>query len=1017
MTPKKRKRRKSKERKKKHCQHHHHHHNQHHQTHHSQQQRHDQQLPQYNEAKAHSHSRKTQCKRRQKIIAKKHAKGHTNRYMYKEVLQDSVSLDSPNSSDSSSSLSDNEVSNKNSISHSRKGDAYNYNSYITRDTLRLAVARNSNDSRCANNKKSCLKDKLLKQELVNNQATNAPNDGNIVDNADDDDDDDVEVIEPEVDIQTVDEDSSEDSMEEKELRLIALKSAVIKKHMARKRRNAEVAYSPTDFDDMLSVGILNNGENKLDDIAVVDLEESDTQHACVIVSPEASPQLMMLDDQDDSQQMMDCKPIDMDIANSDSEDATNGTWSKQLVPTIPSFSYASQEFAKHFHYNMYVHEIELPPPPPGVDDYEEAPPPPPYLKAYNTEMQDMELDNEELMEELMADTKSNTLPECTDQETSQLVTITTPIKREENEVDEEEEEEALRALLLSKFQSPKNQKKLQQDVVHTQCIENSSESMSELKPKKPTESILKEAVKRLKIHSQPEKSPIVPQIDVVPINDNSNDNSLQFIDGREENDEQMSFLGPLRKRLIKLKSQSQARTRDEVTSGSEENQQMSTERSEETLQVEPEIENNIPNSDTYTEKEANEEHATLPTCSESDRATALNTVVDISDITRRLQKLKDEILNATASPKTTDGSIAEELKVDVKEGDDKKTHAMTNNSLQMPNVDLNESILQKNTPYNQKSFHNNIDNIAQTDIDNKVLVKHKIVKADFDAVKNVTTFKVTISNSPAQRADIDQTKTVVEDLSLKENNANINAKITNLAGTELAKTVVSLKEHPKEVKVTKKSLEVGNENATPKLKTTNSLAPTVVTKALVTALPTYPLVRTTKIVKPNKVINTNMDLKRRLTTQTKEATLPPSKSSKTEPSPQVAKVADNSRLISSFEQVKHMCKIPQFVISVQNSSDESSEDEWEDYDSLYKPLHDYNDNASPLSLILESPCRTPLRSNSPIEAFNKDAGFEEKLDKFLKTVRTTVHTENVVEKTPPKDSTKQIGITNKTPLV
>lgn len=138
------------------------------------------------------------------------------------------------------------------------------------------------------------------------------------------------------------------------------------------------------------------------------------------------------------------------------------------------------------------------------------------------------------------------------------------------------------------------------------------------------------------------------------------------------------------------------------------------------------------------------------------------------------------------------------------------------------------------------------------------------------------------------------------------------------------------------------------------------------------------------------MINTNVDLKRKVVLiKPDQPAVTPTKALKTEQSAVAtlatpATTSDSSRLITSIDQVRHMCNVAQLLISMQNSSNESSEDEWADCDSMYKPLYDYNDISSPLSLHLESPCLTPLRSNSPAD------GFEEKANNSTKTKRSPI---------------------------
>ncbi|XP_037806070.1 titin [Lucilia sericata] len=992
VTPKKRKRRKSREHKRKHCHHQHQHQHQHHHQYETHPRYVEQEIP------LRSRSRKTHCKRRQKLFAKKHQKVHSDRYLYKEINAETVSLDSPESSDSSSSLTDTENFSKSYFPFSRKDDKY-----ISRDTLRLAVARNSNES-IFPSKKSCLKDKLLRQELVGqpanipmederqavSEAVNVPNE-----NAEqDDDDDDVQVIENEPDIQTIDEDST-DSLEEKELRLIALKSAVLKKHMARKMRNAEAAYSPTDFDEMLASGNLPQ-DNKLDDLEVVDLDAEDSQNACVTVSPVASPQLMILEDQEESQQMVDCKPIDMDIANSDSDDTTVGSWSKEVEPVLPTFPLMPHDFANNFQYGYYMPDLhELPPPPPGVDDYEDAPPPPPYHKMYASEMQDMELDSEEISESQhwlkhninYTHDINETLPE----KTSSL-----PPTVSHKEDVEDEEEEALRALLLSKFQSPKNQKKSKRSVDATESHDISNSNVlteqSNAMPKKPTEFILKEAVKRLKIHSQTELCKEESSVEF------DNPNKLQLptkpLECNENNHGSLTLLEKLRNRLNKYKNQAQVAEHvcQEVRNENIEDEKDSREHFGETIE-------NAPNNYKCSLEDDREHQESF-----SNTLEVANTNIDINDITRRLQQIKENVLNSINKKTTQEPPVNLDSKPQV-------TKPSTEEIItEIPQEDKTQPVLENITEL-QKPFHNNLDNIvSKTTEINTNTAAAKTVEANFDATTKQTTFKVTITNGAVSKPENSDMNVSVIDPSLKENKANNLSKNVKLKVNVNSKSKVTFNSE-RVVKIINKTTESSAETKGQVVKSSAVIKP-IANKAQVTAVSTYPLLRPTKIVKPNKVINTNFDLNRRQISQATESTLANKPTETTNPLPNAT---DNPRLITSLDQVKHMFKVAPFVISVQNSSNESSEDECSgEYDSLYKPLYDYNDNASPLSLTLESPVRTPLRSNSPTEpgmegnTINKD--MERKLDTFLKKAKIVAPVNH------QSNDTNQGEKTNKTPL-
>ncbi|EDW56787.1 GM15635 [Drosophila sechellia] len=97
---------------------------------------------------------------------------------------------------------------------------------------------------------------------------------------------------------------------ELKLRLIALKSAILKKHLARKKRDAERAYSPTDMINRVHPVISND-----DDID--DLME---------ISPAASPDRVQSPPRYSTDYAVDTKPVDMDLAETDSDDQQKEIW-------------------------------------------------------------------------------------------------------------------------------------------------------------------------------------------------------------------------------------------------------------------------------------------------------------------------------------------------------------------------------------------------------------------------------------------------------------------------------------------------------------------------------------------------------------------------------------------------------------------------------------------------------------------------------------------------------------------
>jgi len=105
------------------------------------------------------------------------------------------------------------------------------------------------------------------------------------------------------------EEQQDEDPAELKLRLIALKSAILKKHLARKKRDAERAYSPTDMINRVHPAISN------DDID--DLME---------ISPAASPEREQSPPRFSTDYAVDTKPVDMELAETDSDDQNKDVW-------------------------------------------------------------------------------------------------------------------------------------------------------------------------------------------------------------------------------------------------------------------------------------------------------------------------------------------------------------------------------------------------------------------------------------------------------------------------------------------------------------------------------------------------------------------------------------------------------------------------------------------------------------------------------------------------------------------
>ncbi|XP_055854769.1 uncharacterized protein LOC129918320 isoform X2 [Episyrphus balteatus] len=324
---------------------------------------------------------------------------------------------------------------------------------LNRDELRVALARNTHRIE----QHASLKDRLTRKKentntfnFVSSVEDLPPQKEVVVDLAVQEDEEEEQQQQIEKPSSPVEEEKpeSEDNLEEQELRILALKSAVLKKHMVRKKRNENVAYSPSDFDEIYKC--INESPT---------LNNIDEQETCnsMEISPVPSPKMILSDDGGG----IDTKPVDMDIANSDSE------------CELPS-------------YDKWI-PIEQIPLPNSIEVNEEIYNPTPM--RYNNNQQN------HLMPPDMRFESASVSP-----------------KNFDSDVDEEEF--ALRALLLAKMNSPKVNKSvkepppkiiqqvqspdpdvsLEAEALRNFLIDNMKKKA---KPQNSSASVLKEAVRRL----------------------------------------------------------------------------------------------------------------------------------------------------------------------------------------------------------------------------------------------------------------------------------------------------------------------------------------------------------------------------------------------------------------------------------------------------------------------------------------------------------------------------------------
>lgn len=226
------------------------------------------------------------------------------------------------------------------------------------------------------------------------------------------------------------------------LRLIALKSAILKKHMARKKRDAERAYSPTDMINRVHPAISND-----DDID--DLME---------ISPAASPERIPSPPRYSIDDAVDTKPVDMDLAETDSDDQhtawdpwsnnnwnsmdnAGGSWRCFMPNSLPPVSMPividedDEEDIKRGRGSFHV-----------FNDDEEVPPPPPPFHIPQMHLEDEDARDAMHLVDHHSNHSSVTDMQCVSMENSQTHTRSLDKSRADSSDDEAG---ALRAMLLS----------------------------------------------------------------------------------------------------------------------------------------------------------------------------------------------------------------------------------------------------------------------------------------------------------------------------------------------------------------------------------------------------------------------------------------------------------------------------------------------------------------------------------------------------------------------------------------
>ncbi|XP_033246907.1 uncharacterized protein LOC117185756 [Drosophila miranda] len=223
------------------------------------------------------------------------------------------------------------------------------------------------------------------------------------------------------------------------LRLIALKSAIIKKHMARKKRDAERAYSPTDMINRVHPTVSYTDE-------IDDLME---------ISPAASPEREPNPFRCHTEDAVNTKPVDMDLAETDS-DEQKGPWNT-WANNWNSFDRAGGSW-RCFMPNSSLPPVSMPIVIDSDDDLydDEEPPPPPPFHNRPIHLDEDARDAMHLVDEQNSNHSSLTYTQSVSMENTE--TQTKSFYKSQTPETSDDEAGALRAMLLSNLKTAKEAK-------------------------------------------------------------------------------------------------------------------------------------------------------------------------------------------------------------------------------------------------------------------------------------------------------------------------------------------------------------------------------------------------------------------------------------------------------------------------------------------------------------------------------------------------------------------------------
>ncbi|KAL7735727.1 hypothetical protein ACLKA6_019983 [Drosophila palustris] len=228
-----------------------------------------------------------------------------------------------------------------------------------------------------------------------------------------------------------------DEPPELKLRIIALKSAILKKHMARKKRDAERAYSPTDMINRVHQPTVSNECDDIDDL--------------MEISPAASPERTTFSPPAANFE----EPVDMDLAQTDSDEDRqqwphnwqstvnrDESWRCFLPNSLPpvSMPIVIDDDEEQQEYQRKQEQFD------DADD--EVPPPPPSFHIPHMQLEDDDARDALHLSEQHSQHGSLIDIQSISMDNSQTQTATSRTFQAESS---EDEAGALRAMLLSRF--------------------------------------------------------------------------------------------------------------------------------------------------------------------------------------------------------------------------------------------------------------------------------------------------------------------------------------------------------------------------------------------------------------------------------------------------------------------------------------------------------------------------------------------------------------------------------------